>query len=95
MRFVEWGLPDTSAFAASVQANPPKPIPGQPVTTDLRKSFHGWGQDRYLSKATWDLIAQVNSDPKKTAPKYPSPAVVKKARSPSPLDAQRPGARQP
>lgn len=72
-------LPDTSAlhamWAAQAAASPAK---GAPAPEPWRVHY-GWGQDRMMTKALMDLLAQINTTKGKKPWTYPGPAETVKA----------------
>lgn len=65
------GLPDTSAYIASVKAGGDE---------DGWRKFYGWGQDRMLAADHWDLDVAIGmaGNRRKKAPRYPRPVKRKK-----------------
>ena len=72
------GLPDTSAYAASTQGG---------------REYQGWGVDRHMAANLWDLLAAVNTDPKKRPPQHPRPN-KRKPTGPTMRDLVRAATRQ-
>ena len=64
-------LPDTSALAASMAADPPKGGGAPPAWRQMQ----GWGQDRHLLADLWDLTAAaaMAGAKGKKPPRYPRP----------------------
>lgn len=64
-------LPDDSAMHAHLAGEPVVSL-AKPVREPWRE-WYGWGADRFLAAAQWNLLAAVNTPKGKTAQKYPTP----------------------
>jgi hypothetical protein len=85
LHLLTW-LPDDGAVMAVYADRPERADASDDVDQGPRR-WLGWGGDRHLQAAIWDLLAAANTS-KGKPPTYPRPQRLTKAKSTSPWQAQ-------